>query len=465
MLILAIAGCSLGTTDWAACTEPAQCRDAFGLGWTCGGEGLCAEVGVHRRCGETFPEDLLLRPENYPDAIVVGALFDHTSDIPETQAARLAVKQANDSGGLDGRPFGLVQCTYEEDSTLDALAMDEATTETALWLAHELGVHAIVGPATSGMTEAAWNAVGDATLIVSPSATSPALTYIDGIEKTDEEPGLLWRTAPPDSLQGQVLAQDVAAQLGEGSHEVAVIHEVGPYGEGLADVFLTESSGNDAVTLYTFENDTQRDTAVNDVSAQGPDAVVFISSELSDVASFLNAAVELDYAGMPIWLADAAHDTELLAQTQAARETLWPNIRGTAPAVPSGDIYEFFASSYRSEYDGDDAAASSYTAYAYDAAWLTLYGAAWADANEGGISGLGAARGLRHVSAGTEIEVKPLNWGEVQANFDAGEDVDLVGASGALDYDPETGETSGPVDVWVIDSLEFDFVTVDTIEP
>ena len=112
---------------------------------------------------------------------------------------------------------------------------------------------------------------------------------------------------------------------------------------------------------------------------------------MPDVVGFLNAAVELDYATTPIWLADAAHDSDCLDQSRAA-SSLWPNVRGTAPAVPSGDIYDFFASSYRSEYEGDDAAASSYTSYAYDAAWLALYGTAWSLASEGAITGLGAAR-------------------------------------------------------------------------
>jgi branched-chain amino acid transport system substrate-binding protein len=464
-MLLALLACSLGTTDYTPCAAAAECRDAFGFGSACGDDGLCTTVTALPRCTETYPDDLLVRPENYPDTLVIGSLFDHSSDVPETQAARLAIKQADDVGGLDGRAFALVQCTYEVDSDRDDLTMEEATRETATWLVDTLGAHAIVGPATSGMTEEAFAAVGDRALIISPSATSPALTWLDGIEKSDEDPGLLWRTAPPDSLQGRVLAEDVLRQLGDGTHRVAVVHQVGAYGEGLAEVFLKEFEVDGSVAdLYTFENDTQRDTAVNTVSTQAPDAIVFISSELSDVEAFLNGATDLPaYAQMPIWLADAALDAELLAHTQVARDTLWPNVRGTAPAVPSGDIYDFFASSYRSEYNGDDAADSSYTAYAYDAAWLVLYGTAWSERNEGEVSGLGVARGLRHVSAGDAVDVQPQYWGTMQAYVDAGEDIDLVGASGELDFDPETGETSGPVDIWIIESNEF--VTVETVYP
>ena len=129
--------------------------------------------GDRPRCGgarQTFPDDLLVRPADYADVIVLGSSFDRSTDYPEMQAARLAIKQANDSGGLAGVEFALVQCTYAEDSDFDGLTMEEATAETAVRLADALGAHAIVGPATSGMTEAAWNAVGDRALIISPSA-------------------------------------------------------------------------------------------------------------------------------------------------------------------------------------------------------------------------------------------------------------------------------------------------------
>ena len=39
---------------------------------------------------------------------------------------------------------------------------------------------------------------------MSPSATSPALTELEPAA-SDETPGLLWRTVPPDSLQGRVI--------------------------------------------------------------------------------------------------------------------------------------------------------------------------------------------------------------------------------------------------------------------
>ncbi|MBM4367534.1 MAG: hypothetical protein FJ102_15080, partial [Deltaproteobacteria bacterium] len=44
-------------------------------------------------------------------------------------------------------------------------------------------------------------------------------------------------------------------------------------------------------------------------------------------------------------------------------------------------------------------------------------------------------------------------------------DVNVQGASGALDYDPVTEETTGPIDVWVIAADGESFEVAETIEP
>lgn len=465
MSLLLLFGCSLTRFEPTACTAASECREAFGFGWTCGDEGLCAALEAPARCDTTWPEDLLQRPEEYPDVIVVGSLFDHSTDIPETQATRLAFKQLGDVDGLEGRDFALIQCSYEEDADLDTLASDEATEALADWLAGEAGAHAVVGPATSGMTEVAYHALeAHGAMLVSPSATSPALTWLDGLEKTDDDPGLLWRTAPPDSLQGLVMAEDVLDQLGTSSPIVGLVHQTGPYGEGLAEVFKeTFEARGGIVALYTFENTTQIQTALDGLADAGAHGVVFISSDLPDVTSFLLGAHEYPYmADMPIWLADAARDAELLSGAAGA-SSLFDQVRGTAPAVPSGDVYDFFASSYSAAFDGASASDSSYTAYAYDAAWLVALGSAYAHYRGDGITGLDTARGLRHVSAGPLLEIKALNWATALQYWEEGGGMDLDGASGHLDFDAETGETSGPIDIWVIQGGGF--VTVDTIEP
>jgi hypothetical protein len=59
--------------------------------------------------------------------------------------------------------------------------------------------------------------------------------------------------------------------------------------------------------------------------------------------------------------------------------------------------------------------------------------------------------------------VRPSSWNEVKASFSDGVAVNLLGASGQLDYDPVTEETTGPIDVWVIQGGEF--VVEEVVEP
>lgn len=461
--------CSFGATPFVPCESGVACRDAFGFGYTCGESGYCEIVEQDERCDSVYPDDAFLRPEKYAGAHVIGSLYDHTTDIPEKLSTRLAVRQADQSDGLDGDAFLLVQCSYEQAAKLDDFTNEEAGAAMGTYLVDELGAYAVIGPATSGVTEATWTDIGPlGALIVSPSATSPALTYLDQPLTPEGHAGRLWRTAPPDSAQGEVLAQIVNDFVYVSTPNVAVVYQEGPYGEGLADVFMDHYVGaGRTAERKPFRDDTSRDSAVTQVATGSFDAIVFISSDLPDVSAFLNGASARDeFDNMPIFLADAAKDAELLAQTAGASD-LWWNVWGTAPAVPSGDLYDSFAAAYQGEY-GQSAGDSSYSAYAYDAAWLAMYGAAWSKAELGEVSGQGAADGLLQISksgvaAQDRVEITPTSWAQVRAEFAAGEAIDVVGSSGQLDYDPATEETSGPIDIWWINQDEF--VIFDTVQP
>lgn len=443
------------TYDYATCETNAECRDAFGFGSVCGEAGLCGDVPVERRCNRTIPVDLFQRIDDYRDAIVLGSLFNRAADTPETQAVRLAIAQVNDLSGLDGRPYALVECTYEENAIYDNLDAADATAFAASWLAETLGVPAIVGPGSSSAAEVAYYVAAPAdTVVISPSATSPSLSSIDGLVKTNEAPGLFWRTAPPDSLQGEVVAADMLARH---TRYVSVLYGTGSYGEGLAGVFNTAfKAGGGTVSLHPFTDATTRDVAIGTVAGSQPDEVLFISAEGRDVAAFLNgAAVLREYDGLPLFLTDTARDADVLAASSASASALFDQVRGTAPAVPAGKVYNFFSGAYSSAYAPDAASDSVYTAHSWDAAWLAIYGVAWSADNEGGISGTGIARGLRHLSAGTEVWISPTSWTQVRAQFEAGAPVDVWGASGPLDYDPDTEETTAAIDVWVIEGGTF----------
>ena len=465
LTLVAATGCSLTTTDVQDCDNNATCRAAFGLGSVCGKNGFCETAPPSPRCQETFPGDLLSRPEDHQGAIVFGNLMDRSVAAHQARekAVRLAASQLNDVGGLEGDEVAIVFCTIEENIVFDGLDRTEAAVASALHLSDDLGVPAIVGPAASTDTVEVFSALSSSgTLIISPSATSPALIGLDTAVPTDRDPGLLWRTAPPDTIQGSAISEFL---LSQNVMSVAVIHEQGAYGQGLQEAFLTGFlAGGGMASLYQFANAAERDANVVAAGGEPVDYVLFASGQFTDVVAFLNAAGGLaSYDGKGIFLTDTADTLKLLTDAGSG-VSLFPNIRGSRPAVPTGPVHDVFRASYRAAYN-EESTDHNFTAHAYDAAWLTFLGSAWSLSQEGALSGVGIARGLRKVSDGTPLTLVPSNFGAAATSFRSGLSVDVSGASGELDYDPATEETSSAIDIWGIAPTNDAIVVIDTLQP
>jgi branched-chain amino acid transport system substrate-binding protein len=467
LLCAATLSCSRSRFAYTPCTTNQQCRDAFGWGHVCE-EQLCAEVSPQPRCTETYPPDLIQRKAEFQDAIIIGMQFDESAFEAEMDAAELAVRQVMKNEGLDGRSYGLVKCSNEESSSYDALDQDEANVLVSEYLANEIGAVAIIGPGTSDRVDAAFLAVEPyGTMLMSPTARSPSLTHLDGLTSSYDDPGLLWRTAPPDNLQGEVLAQFMASQ---GDTSVAVIVEEGPYGTALGVVFAGhfERDGN-TVDQLTYESNNADSLAdqIDSAASASVDAVLFISATEDDITEFLTAVATSGFSSKNIYLADGAKDTVLFEDIPGLEASELERIFGTAPAPASGQVYQNFKDDYQAKYNRP-ADQTPYTAFAYDAAWLVIYGTAWSYYNEGLLTGLGVARGLRMISSGSEIDIGPSQWNSLKAQFKEGQTVNVRGASGELDYDSETGETSTPIDVWGVEydeSGNINFPTLETYEP
>ncbi len=462
-IALVISGCTLSRSDYIACESSAVCQDEFGYGTSCNSDGFCEVEALSERC-ELWPDDVTF-PISKDEFVLLGTLFDHSLDTHtgRYRSAQLALNQANQNGGLDGLELAALHCN-NEDGIVDGLTKDEATVDLAVWMADPVGLKAIVGPSSSSRTEAAYIALTELdTLLISPSATSPSLTDLDGLTASNDSPGMLWRTAPPDSLQGEVIADDM---LDRESLQVAVIYQTGAYGEGLETVFTASfgARGGDS-SGFPFTSESDRSDAITDAGAGDFDEVLFISSDSEDIIAFLNSAALLEgYQDVPIFLTDSARNADVL-ENAAEAEALFPLLRGTAPSLPSGAVYEAFQVSYASEYAGEDVSIYSYTANAFDAAWMLIYGSVWSLSQEGALSGVGIARGLRRLSYGDEVEVRSSYWNTIKAHLSEGQSVDISGASGELDFDSETEETTAPIDIWVINSSGDDFEVIDTIYP
>jgi len=457
--------CSVASkVDYAECSASSDCRAAFGLGWVCGDAGLCEEVALDERCKTVFPKNLFKEPEKYPDAIIFGSLLDHNTvdgDLIMVNAANLAILGANMSGLTGGRLFGMVHCDYQQNDEIDSKTSAEAAVDGAKFLVDKMGVSAIIGPGTSGLAELVFKELqlpshAPQALMISPSATSPALTDID--VRDGDKPGLFWRTAPSDSVLSQVLAERM---VDAGITSATVIYASDSYGSGLATALdknfeppLDLIAFSDSAAVFTIVKDVATKTAADGV------AVVFIASDHGQVISFLNAASAYPYyENVDIFLGDAAYNKDVITQTKATASNLYPRLRGVFPGSPSGPVYDFFVSTYKGTFSGDPADAS-YSPYTYDAAWLAVYAAAWAEYQRGGVfTGLDLAYGLQKVSDlnGIAVDINSATWNTVKREFKAGKGINVLGASGELDFDPVTEETSAPVIFWKINDAQTGF--------
>jgi len=168
-------------------------------------------------------------------------------------AAEAAIAEVSESGKLlDGSTVTAVRA----DTTCVDAAAATAAIERLITAEKVAGV---VGGDCSGVTTAALTnvAVPNGMVMISPSATSPALSTV-------EDGGLFFRTAPSDARQGVVMTDII---MDRGFKEVAVTYTNNDYGKGLSDAFQNafEKAGG-TVTISASHEDGKADYAAGVIS-------------------------------------------------------------------------------------------------------------------------------------------------------------------------------------------------------
>jgi branched-chain amino acid transport system substrate-binding protein len=201
--------------------------------------------------------------------IKVGIILGFTGPIESLtpamrDGAKMAFEEASNSGYLLG---GETITVLEGDSTCADSAAGTAAAEDLV----AQGVSAIMGADCSGVTGAinANVAVPNGILMVSPSATSPALSGIN-------DAGTFWRTAPSDAKGGQILAN---LALSKGINSIAITYTNNDYGIGLAEVFQKAfTSGGGTVTVFASHEEDKGDysSEVGVLASAGGDALLVV---------------------------------------------------------------------------------------------------------------------------------------------------------------------------------------------
>ena len=204
----------------------------------------------------------------HAEDIKLGVILGYTGPIesltPDMAAgAELAIKEVSMSGALLG---GSKVISVRGDTTCTDSAAATAATER---LVTSDKINAIVGGDCSGVTTAMLQnvALANGIVMVSPSATSPALSSI-------KDNGLFFRTAPSDARQGQVLT---AILKDKGIKSAALTYTNNDYGKGLANSIKTnfEKSGG-KITISAAHEDGKADytAEVGALAAAGGDVLI-----------------------------------------------------------------------------------------------------------------------------------------------------------------------------------------------
>jgi branched-chain amino acid transport system substrate-binding protein len=172
--------------------------------------------------------------------IKIGVGGAHSGDLasyglPIVKAAKLVVEDVNAKGGILGKKVELV---IEDD-----VCKPEVATNTATKLASE-GVPIVIGHVCSGATKAALGIYKASKIIaISASATNPDLT------QSGEYPNF-FRTIASDDAQARLEVDFAIDKLH--LKKIAVLHDKGDYGKGLAEYAKTfiEKSGKAQVALF-----------------------------------------------------------------------------------------------------------------------------------------------------------------------------------------------------------------------
>ncbi len=249
-----------------------------------------------------------------------------------TVPVKLAVDEINLSGGINGKPVGLV---VADDGSAPATARTAATS-----LIDTSHADAIIGPSTS---QAALD------LVIRPPAHRAVIcsgsNSYGPISGPARRNGFYFRTAPPDRLQASALAKLLIADRRTRPVVIAARNDYGlPFG---ADVVrsLTAQHRTGARLISLRAGDAGANRAATEALGRQPDAVVLIGFP-DGIAPVLRALIAQGKGPtqIPTYGSDGLQNAELGALVDPGNPAVVASMKGTTPAgAPAGIDHPFNA--------------------------------------------------------------------------------------------------------------------------
>lgn len=350
---------------------------------------------------------------------------------PIHEGAKLAVSNINEQGGILGGQLELVQGdTTCADTTAASAAADR--------MVNSENVSALVGPLCSGATIAAANtaAIPGGVVLVSPAATSPALTEL-------EDNDLVFRTTPSDAYQGEQLAKVLRE---EGVESIAITYVNNDYGKGFADALAAsfeEQGGTVAANEAHEDGKADYRAEIGSLASSGAEMLVVLAYADGSGQTIIRQSVESGdfskFTGGDGMVSDALVPAVGEEPLQGMIATRAGTVEG-----PGTSAFNELAEAAGIDPNG------TYVPQAYDAAFLI----GLAMQQNGSDSREGLSEALREVATAPGETVLPGEWEKAMQLIEAGTDINYEGASGSLEFN-EAGDVPGVIMKMVVEGSEF----------
>ena len=386
---------------------------------------------------------------------LAGCLGGGGGDGSRTVKQGVLLPLTGDLGSLgkpirDGAILPAAELEGETDLTFD---IQEADTETnpqaGISGANSLinnGYPAISGPASSGVnlqvTQQAL--IPNSTVGISPSSTSPAVTTL-------EDDDYVFRTAPSDALQGQVIAQVGSENLGNSS--AATMYVNNDYGQALSESFAAtfqEEYDGEIKQQVSFEKEQNSySSQLGSALSGSPGMLVVIGYPASGIQLFRDYYSDFD-TGEDIVVTDGLIDNDLPDEV----DNDMANVTGTAPKA-SGPGRSAFDQLYEEEYGR---APGVFNSHAYDATAVSFLANIYAGEN----SGTAVRDNMRKAANPEGEKFGPGELAEAVEAAAAGDEVNYQGASSSVDFD-ENGDMKA-VSYGIYKVQDRDFSETDSVK-
>lgn len=351
------------------------------------------------------------------------------------QMAQLAVKEANKAGGIAGCHFTAI---VGNTQTTPSVGVDAVKKLIDL-----KNVPAIVGANSSGVTMAILTSVSvpGKVVLISPSATSPALTQLAKDGKTG---GYWFRTAPSDALQGVAMAWVARNQAK--LQRVAILYLNNPYGKGLSNRFAKEfrAMGGKVTADVPFNpNQPAYMSEVQQGMSGNPQALFLVG--YPNTAEVIMREWIGSGGPQKYLFPDALHAPQFVDSIGGSylNGHVWGTVPGNAKTPSLALVRAAFKQTYghgtRESYDGAS----------FDAAAIEILAAEAAKGKGEAVTGTAVRNMIPRVTdpKATPVYASVAGFRKAARLLKQGKPIRYIGASGDVRFN-RYGDVSGPMIVW-----------------